>query len=511
MGLDSSYRPTRYSDVVGQEHITRVLVEYVKQGRGYHQSYLFAGPFGSGKTTIARILARALLCHDPQGGEPCDRCSSCLEILEHNSSEAYLEYDAATHSGKESIKTILESLEYSMFSATRRICLMDEAHRLSKEAMDALLKPMEDEIPGTSDKQLVCIFCTTEPNKVRRTIMTRCAPTFVIRKPSPSDIAGRLSFVCEQEGFGFDAEALELLAVATECHLRDALKGIESLSLLGKITEESVRAEFNLESFADCGRALLDLKGDVARGVKTIEQVSGLIGPGETSKILAEVCVSAYRSGFGSTNPVHRWAADLLKELHDTFGASLLWMADRFSRRPMISGVSSLVCDFMSITAVNSGGLESPVISAPVVAQVVQPVVGPPPVNLEQKNKRASEVVESKSPEKVASKASGRKSKSKLDSKKAQNKLKKDDPNRVRLEHGIYINPDSIRNGACGQVPVRPGDSGSKDVEIPDSLDKELFCQLLDYGVGLSIHQKEMDVKAIMGHVKRKAQEISVS
>ena len=172
MGFDTKYRPLRYKDVCGQDAIKRVLRKFVSSGRGFDQSYLFAGPYGSGKTTLGRILARSLLCDNPQDGESCGSCDSCLSILK-GSSENFVEFDAATNSGKSEIKKILEEIQYTTFSGGKRLYLMDEAHRLSKDALDALLKPMEE-------GKLVCIFATTEPEKMRATVIYRCAPNFVI-------------------------------------------------------------------------------------------------------------------------------------------------------------------------------------------------------------------------------------------------------------------------------------------------------------------------------------------
>lgn len=143
MALDTRYRPIKYADVLGQESSVDVLRQFVLDGRGFHQSYVFCGQHGSGKTTLGRILARALLCEAPVNGEPCDACTSCTSILERGTSECFVELDAATKSGKGDVTKITEEVTYSTFSGKRRIYLFDEAHQLSKQALDALLKPME--------------------------------------------------------------------------------------------------------------------------------------------------------------------------------------------------------------------------------------------------------------------------------------------------------------------------------------------------------------------------------
>ena len=200
MALDTKYRPLNYEDVLGQDASVSVLRQFIKEGRGFHQSYVFCGQHGSGKTTLGRILARALLCSSPVDGAPCNECHSCKVFLNGGTHESFEELDAATKSGKNDLARIVENVTYSTFSGKRRIYLFDESHRLSKQALDALLKPMEDNVEGSEDKKLVCIFCTTEPEKMRSTIFSRCAPAFVIRAVSPEGIAGRLAWVCEKEG-----------------------------------------------------------------------------------------------------------------------------------------------------------------------------------------------------------------------------------------------------------------------------------------------------------------------
>ena len=236
MALDTKYRPSSYEDVLGQESAVTVLRQFVKEKRGFHQSYVFCGQHGSGKTTLGRLLARALLCEDPKEGDPCNRCTSCRVFLEGGTHENFEEMDAASKSGKGDLQKIIEDVSYSTFSGKRRIYLFDESHRLSKQALDVLLKPMEDSIEGTEEKQLVCIFCTTEPEKMRSTIFSRCAPAFVIRAVSPHGIAERLALVCDQEGIEYDPEVLPLIAEVTECHIRDALKTVEGISMLGRLS-----------------------------------------------------------------------------------------------------------------------------------------------------------------------------------------------------------------------------------------------------------------------------------
>lgn len=126
MAYDTKYRPHSFDDILGQDATVQVCQRFVHTKTAFQQSYLFCGRHGSGKTTLARILARAMLCQNPQDGNPCDKCESCLEILDKGSSECFVEFDAATHSGKADIQRIVEELAYTTFSGTQRIYLFDE-------------------------------------------------------------------------------------------------------------------------------------------------------------------------------------------------------------------------------------------------------------------------------------------------------------------------------------------------------------------------------------------------
>lgn len=158
MSLDIKYRPRSFSDVVGQESTIAILRQILKAGAAFEQSYLFAGPWGSGKTTLARIMARAMLCSNPSPeGDPCNQCETCRDILENGQSETFVEVDAATNSGKQEINKIKEEIQYSSFSGKRRLYLMDEC--FTKDSL--LLTPTRglisiEDIVLTQYRGLVC-------------------------------------------------------------------------------------------------------------------------------------------------------------------------------------------------------------------------------------------------------------------------------------------------------------------------------------------------------------------
>jgi DNA polymerase III subunit gamma/tau len=376
MALDTRYRPIKYADVLGQESSVDVLRQFVLDGRGFHQSYVFCGQHGSGKTTLGRILARALLCEAPVNGEPCDACTSCTSILERGTSECFVELDAATKSGKGDVTKITEEVTYSTFSGKRRIYLFDEAHQLSKQALDALLKPMEDTVPGTDDKLLVCIFCTTEPGKMRSTIFSRCAPAFVIRAVPPEGIAERLATVCEAEGIPYEKEALVTVAALTECHIRDALKTVEGVAMLGGVTKQTVSQYLRL----DANETVLDLllavgRRDTSEGVRLADALSTALSPSTAYERLAEACMVVYRHRLGVAAPPPYWSGARVGAVADTLGDAVLHVASMFADPPRRPAPASLALDVAQACFVLSG---KPIVhKAPV--EVVQVSVPPPP------------------------------------------------------------------------------------------------------------------------------------
>lgn len=345
MALDTRYRPHRYDDVLGQDDAVAVLREIVRSGRGFHQSYVFCGGHGSGKTTLGRILARALLCDDPKNGDPCDQCPSCISILENGSSESFVEVDAATNSGKDDVKRITEELQYNTFSGKQRIYLFDESHQLSKQALDALLKPMEDSIPGTENKQLVCIFCTTEPEKMRSTIFSRCAPAFTIRQVPPEEIGKRLAYVCEQEGIEYEQEALTLIAEATETHIRDALKAVEKISMLGPVDKDNVSKALVLNAHNLYVDILENLGEDLEAVLSTLEELNLSVSPASAYKRLSEVAILAYRLGMGVGKAPGYIDGERLKAAAGKHQEYLLAIADHLASRPNKPTQHMLICD----------------------------------------------------------------------------------------------------------------------------------------------------------------------
>ena len=212
--LYRKWRPRRFADLAGQEHVTTVLRQAVLQDRISH-AYLFCGPRGTGKTTTARVLARTLSCLNPQDGEPDNACARCQNIDAGRAMDL-IEMDAASNRGIDEIRSIRERVNFSPVESRYKVYIVDEAHMLTEAASNAFLKTLEEPPP-----HVIFVLCTTEPHKILPTIISRCQ-RFDFRRISSEVIVERLRFICEQEGIEADSAVLGALARAAGGSLRDA-------------------------------------------------------------------------------------------------------------------------------------------------------------------------------------------------------------------------------------------------------------------------------------------------
>lgn len=217
--LYRKYRPTKFSEIVGQEHITRTLKNQIISNRVGH-AYLLTGGRGTGKTSAAKILARAINCLNPQDGEPCNECEICKAALQGSLTDI-VEMDAASNNSVEDIRSIREEVNFLPTLAKYRVYIIDEVHMLSVGAFNALLKTLEE-----PPEHVKFILATTEPQKLPATILSRCQ-RFDYKKISPENIKSRLEYICKQSDIKITDEALKTISVLAEGAMRDGLSILE--------------------------------------------------------------------------------------------------------------------------------------------------------------------------------------------------------------------------------------------------------------------------------------------
>lgn len=378
---DTKYRPLKFSDVLGQQGTVQVLKSRLRNGSALDTSYIFCGGPGQGKTTLARILARAILCQrlDKNEPEPCNECDNCKGVLDETLG-AFVELDAASRGTIEHVRKIVDDLPFAVFGAAKRIYVIDECHRMSKDAQDVLLKPLEE-------KKLVGMFCTTEPEKVRGAIRSRCEE-YTIRKVTREDILARMKFILTAEKVEHEDEGILIAIDFSGGHVRDVINRLEMVSQMGPVTVDSVRAHLNLSVISTYYEILLRIPTDTREALALIDRACERVTPEEVAAGLAEAAMTSFRMANGMAADFTFADKVLGQKAHELYGTQLVKIADYFLRSRYITQVG-LVCDLISL-AQSLGAGAAPVAAVmqqrpvfqPVVVPVVQPVAPPAQVEV---------------------------------------------------------------------------------------------------------------------------------
>lgn len=372
--LDLKYRPLRFADVLGNDGVKRVLLARSVAGTLADQSMMFGGPKGCGKTTLARIVARAMKCSDLRAGEPCGECTHCVSILDETNRDVE-ELDAASQGTVDKVRDMVSDADFGSFDGSDlQVYVVDEAQRLSKAAQDAFLKAVESRL-------FIVVLCTTEPDKIQGPIRDRLEE-YGVRPPSADVMLSHLRSVCSAESIEADDAALSLIVESCGRTPRTCLRTLESVSVLGRVTESSVRDYGRFDSYRLVDRVLASLDSDVPSSLSLIDDLCSSEGP----TWIRDALVSAIRGGFRDSRGL-KSHYPVPTSFFPVRGGAWLDLASRLSSldRPSVADIEVVLLSTSPASSVpGSGPLPAlpqppPVPPTPVASpQPSQPPVLPP-------------------------------------------------------------------------------------------------------------------------------------
>lgn len=262
--LDLKYRPRKFKDVLGNDGVKQLLTARIRHGTLGDQSMMLGGPKGCGKTTLARLIARSLLCSSITDGEPCGECPTCVAILDETHPDVE-ELDAASQGTVDKVRSMIRDIDYEVESSYR-IYILDEAQRLSASAQDALLKAIEN-------RSFIVILCTTEPHKIREPIRSR-VEEYPIYPPDTDLLLERMLYVAHHENMEVEEEALRIIINIHQNCPRLCLLTLDSLASLGPVTKKATEQLFRFDSYANIVKLLASLNHDLSTALTLLEALN---------------------------------------------------------------------------------------------------------------------------------------------------------------------------------------------------------------------------------------------
>jgi len=367
--FDLKYRPQNLDTVIGQDGVVKILRIRSIHGTIKDRSMMFGGPKGCGKTTLARIVSKIILCDEiDEDGNPCLACPSCVSI---DSASSFDEFDAATQGTVDRIREIVRELEYGTMDGKPRVVILDEAHRLSKQAQDALLKSMED-------RRLVVILCTTEPGLIRSAIRDRVYE-YPVSLPSQEDLKKLLVKIAKEENLNYDDNSIEMISSMNSSNPRTSLITLDSVSLLGDINIENVKSICRFESKELIVSVLKSLGSGPKSFFQLMDSLVSTEGPGWVRDEMVEAISSCIRTSHGS-RPTYQVECDF----YDIYGGFWSDIAFRLSslNRPNFSDIECCLLSSMGNGPIESNILIKPEIPTTDISKAVVEIKKPDPLDL---------------------------------------------------------------------------------------------------------------------------------
>ena len=349
--LANKYRPKHFSDVMGQAEEVAVIEHIIQEG-WEPPAIALTGPYGTGKTTLARLTARAALCYNRNGHEPCGTCESCI-AMDRDNNPGYEEIDAASHGKVEDTRAMKDLIAYRSTSS-RRLVTYDESHMLTQQAQNALLQTLEEGVPGVT-----FIFCTTDPVKMLPTIRSRCV-ILQMKLMTAGQIKDRLQTVAKAEGFKIEDRAAALIGTYSRGHVRDALILLEQLgrTTKGDITEDAARIYLRLDRLDEVYQLLTETEKVPA--VEKLETLLCTYSPRELQELIGEILLAAYKLKAG-IEPASATDKAWLKRVVDARGDNALGQAEELlALRTDFATITYATAAFTNILIEDRGGRERP-------------------------------------------------------------------------------------------------------------------------------------------------------
>ncbi len=353
--LDLKYRPRQFSEVIGQDATCSIFKNMFARDK-VSSEILISGPHGTGKTTLARILARTFICpHRTQEGEACGQCESCIAVLD-GKSYAVTEINGANVTKVEDYRQLQEQLLHKPIDSDSRVLIIDECHMISKASQNLLLKPLEDGVPN-----VYWIFCTTDPHKLLETIRSRCLCVSV-KFPSMEAIVNRLKEVCVKEAIPYDEALLPFLADAGKLHLRDILKLLQKMTFVGGVTKDNLDQFLNLDQQEIPFKLLGLLTQDIKEALAYTESVLDRVSPQDLFRMLGEAAIDVFKVSIGLP-PAMSVSTELVKETGQKLDKNVGKVAEFINLRAKFIDRQILFCELVSLyDRLKSGFIESTVV-----------------------------------------------------------------------------------------------------------------------------------------------------